>query len=276
MRNNSRIVVSLVFAGSMLIGIAHAQSCSGVLNDNQAKGFETFFSPTYSPSLSTNGGPVTNATVVKRLSQDDMKRLSKKIPIVVQKVQLSDQNATDLKGWLNDNATTGVPGWVSTVAGIVAPSAWAGVSVDALFQLINGAGDAGQLTAANIAGTVSQGGWVGVTEQVNKTNSGDTKFVWTYLYQATLNGKLVTSPLRACSVDVVVLAVTQRKDCSDYYPLPDDYPNWKNCNRAGSSSQCGGPEQCACLKSQRLVTFKCDQGTYQQCYGERGNGCRGY
>ena len=204
MKNNLRFVVPLVFAGSVLIGIAHAQSCSGVLNEHQAKGFDTFFSPTYSPSLTSNGGPVTTVTLVKRLSQDDIKRLSKKIPIVVQKVQLSDQNATDLKGWLNDNATTGVPGWVSTVAGIVAPSEWAGVSVDVLFQLINGAGNAGQLTAANIAGTVSKGGWVGVTEQVNKTDSGDSKFVWTYLYQATLNGKLVTSPLRACSADVVV------------------------------------------------------------------------
>ena len=84
-------------------------------------------------------------------------------------------------------------------------------------------------------------------------------------------GKIKLQP-----IDVSVkLAVTQRKDCSDYYPLPDDYPNWKNCNQVGSPSQCGGPDQCACLKSQRLVTFKCDQGTYQQCYGERGNGCRG-
>jgi hypothetical protein len=76
-------------------------------------------------------------------------------------------------------------------------------------------------------------------------------------------------------IDVSVkLAVTQREDCSDYYPLPDNYPNWNNCVQVGSSV-CGGPSQCACLRSQKLVTFKCAQGTYQQCYGERGNGCKG-
>jgi hypothetical protein len=66
----------------------------------------------------------------------------------------------------------------------------------------------------------------------------------------------------------------QRRDCDQYYPLPDNYQNWSNCKNIGQSA-CGGPEQCACDESQRLVTFKCDQGTYNQCYGERGNGCRG-
>jgi hypothetical protein len=66
----------------------------------------------------------------------------------------------------------------------------------------------------------------------------------------------------------------QKKDCDEYYPLPSDYPNWTNCKKVGGSA-CGGPQQCACDESQRLVTFKCDQGTYQQCYGEKGDGCKG-
>jgi len=66
----------------------------------------------------------------------------------------------------------------------------------------------------------------------------------------------------------------QKPDCDQYYPLPSDYPNWTNCKNIGQSG-CGGPQQCACDESQRLVTFKCDQGTYHQCYGEKGNGCRG-
>jgi hypothetical protein len=99
MKNNLRIVVSLMFAGSILIAVAHAQSCSGVLDEHQAKGFDTFFSPTYSPSLSTTG-PSTTAAVVKRLSQDDMKRLNKTIPIVVQKVKLSDQiGLSEMGNW---------------------------------------------------------------------------------------------------------------------------------------------------------------------------------
>lgn len=66
----------------------------------------------------------------------------------------------------------------------------------------------------------------------------------------------------------------QKPDCDEYYPLPADYPNWAHCRNVGQTG-CGGPAQCACDESQRLVTFKCDQGTYQQCFGEKGNGCKG-
>jgi hypothetical protein len=72
-----------------------------------------------------------------------------------------------------------------------------------------------------------------------------------------------------------VLAIAHDKpDCEKVYPLPSDYQNWSNCHSSGNSA-CGGPDQCACLDSQRLVTFECDQGTYHQCYGEKGNGCTG-
>jgi hypothetical protein len=66
-----------------------------------------------------------------------------------------------------------------------------------------------------------------------------------------------------------------KPDCEKKYPLPSNYQRWTNCKANGGGSSCGGPEQCACLESERLVTFTCDQGTYHQCYGERGNGCRG-
>ena len=70
-------------------------------------------------------------------------------------------------------------------------------------------------------------------------------------------------------------SVSDKPDCDETYPLPDNYQNWKNCKKDGGGSACGGPQQCACLESQRLITFTCDQGSYHQCYGEQGNGCRG-
>jgi len=67
----------------------------------------------------------------------------------------------------------------------------------------------------------------------------------------------------------------QKKECSEYYPLPADYQNWHCKEPSGVGSPCGGPEQCSCEESQRLIVFECDRGTYKQCYGVKGNGCKG-
>jgi hypothetical protein len=68
---------------------------------------------------------------------------------------------------------------------------------------------------------------------------------------------------------------SDKPDCDHTYPLPQNYENWTHCRKDGGGSACGGPDQCAGLESQRLVTFTCDQGSYHQCYGEKGNGCKG-
>ena len=92
----------------------------------------------------------------------------------------------------------------SGLIGVVVPQAWVGLTADVFIQLMNGAGDAGRQKVANLAGTVSPGGAVGVTEQVAPDRSGTRKFIWTYIYQANLNGKLLTSPLTICSADIKV------------------------------------------------------------------------
>jgi len=70
-------------------------------------------------------------------------------------------------------------------------------------------------------------------------------------------------------------APADRQSCQKYYPLPDGYQNWTNCRKDGGGSACGGPEQCSCADSERLITFNCDQGAYHKCYAEKGNGCAG-
>lgn len=70
--------------------------------------------------------------------------------------------------------------------------------------------------------------------------------------------------------------IQQRKPCDEYYPIPENYQNWHCHQVGGAGSACGGPEQCECDISERLVVFECDKGTYKQCYGEKGNGCKGY
>jgi hypothetical protein len=178
-------------------------SCSGVLTSSQQEGFKALFSPSYSPSLNI-GDPTQPSTWKKVLIQDDLTRLKVDTPSVATTDTLSDQQASDLKGWLNDDASTTIPGWFSTVVTLAVPEAWVGLAADVFVQLVNAAGDNGRMTAANLAGTVTQGGVVGVTEQVANDSSGNLKFLWSYVYQAQINGHQVVSPLNVCSADAVV------------------------------------------------------------------------
>ena len=191
---------------SVLVGsvIAWADySCSGALTSSQQEGFKVFFLPAYSPNL-TIGDPLQPSTWDKILSQDDLARLKVDSPAIAMTNTLSDQQATDLKGWLNSNASSAIPGWFSTVVTLAVPEAWVGLAADVFVQLMNKSGDDGRLSAANLAGTVTQGGVVGVTEQVANDSSGNLKFLWSYIYQAQINGHQVVSPLTICSADAAV------------------------------------------------------------------------
>lgn len=162
------------------------------------------FSPEYSPRLIHVGGAITEANMSKPLTKDELKTLQVRAPRITASSSLSAERATLLRGWLNENASATLPGWIATTTAIAVPQAWVGVTADVFIQLINGSGDAGRLKVANLAGTVSGGGMVGVTEQVANDSSGDPKFLWTYVYQASLNGRQITTPLAVCSADIVI------------------------------------------------------------------------
>jgi hypothetical protein len=198
----SPTILMLLWTLALSSGYAHAAtSCSGVLTDAQQQGFMALFDPPFSPGLVLIGSPVSPDNMFKQLSPTDLQNLSAAQPTTAVEVTLNDQQASDLKGWLNDDATSQIPGWVSTAIGVLVPQAWVGLSADVFIQLVNGSGDNGRLTAANIAGTVSAGGTVGVIEQVSQVN-GTNKFVWAYVYVATLNGKIISMPLATCSADI--------------------------------------------------------------------------
>jgi len=55
-----------------------------------------------------------------------------------------------------------------------------------------------------------------------------------------------------------------RKACSEFYPPPAGSDSWNGCEDKGRS-QCGGPQECGCGKTQALVTYKCIQGTFHAC-----------
>jgi hypothetical protein len=55
--------------------------------------------------------------------------------------------------------------------------------------------------------------------------------------------------------------------CSTVYPIPDGADQWTNCVKSGASA-CGGPDQCACATSDRLVEYSCSEGKYNKCTTE--------
>jgi hypothetical protein len=201
-----RRLLALMFCGLFLV-CASAEAgfvCSGILTGPQQQGFGAIFVPPYSPSLRHQGGNVEPANMAKEVTQAELTRLEVPKPLVAVEAKLSATQAKTLKSWLNANANEAVPSWTSTAIGILVPQAWVGVAADVFIQLINGAGSAGRQTAANLAGTVSQGGIVGVTERIAKEKTGARKFLWTYQYQAKLNDVLLVTPLTSCWADVVV------------------------------------------------------------------------
>lgn len=81
------------------------------------------------------------------------------------------------------------------------------------------------------------------------------------------------SVLPAAYADKSRRPVTERKSCEDYYPEPEDAVNWTQCS-VNYRSPCGGPDQCYCDSGERLLTYKCAQGTYSICQTEEKNGCQ--
>lgn len=196
--------------GILILGIVFAlpktaetaTSCVSALSGTEQLLFEGFFSPVYQRNLTLIGTPVGPDNMFKRLSAAEVKRLSNATPTVSRQAKLSAQNATRLRNWLNAKAGASVPGWTSTAFGVMVSSSWVGVLADVCVDLYNSSGDAGRIQLANLAGTVTSGGIVGLTEQVAKDSLGRQKYVWSHLYQASLNNRIITTPLSMCWADV--------------------------------------------------------------------------
>jgi len=60
-----------------------------------------------------------------------------------------------------------------------------------------------------------------------------------------------------------------RKTCHDYYPGHEQaLAGAHNCTEIGASA-CGGPDQCSCPQNARLVSWRCDEGTFNACSSDK-------
>lgn len=71
----------------------------------------------------------------------------------------------------------------------------------------------------------------------------------------------------------VQAGTSERKTCNAYYEGHSKaLAEAHNCTDTGQSSACGGPDQCSCPSDQRLVGFKCDEGTFNVCTAKFADG----
>lgn len=201
------VVAGLAGAGLLCASAAHAAfTCNGPLTQAQVAGFDTLFSPPYSPALSKVGPLVKPEHFAKKVTKQQIATLEVAKPLIAATATLGENGAKFLKDALNDNAQSSVPGWFSTVIGAVIPVAWIGSTADVMVQLLNSSGDAGRISLANLAGTVGNGGNVAVVHRIGKDAAGGRKYIWTYSYTANINGKPTTTLLYTCAADVIETA----------------------------------------------------------------------
>ncbi|QBY55496.1 hypothetical protein [Cupriavidus oxalaticus] len=186
-----------------------AFECGGPLVTSDRDGLAALFTPAYSPKLTHTGGAITDDNFSRQLTQAEMQRLQTAVPTLATSATLSASSAKALKDILNQRAQDQVPGWLTTGVGAFVPQPWVGIGADVAVQLINGVGDAGRLTLANVAGTVSPGGLVTVHEIVAPGKNGNPEFVWHIAYTATLNGKPTVALLSSCKADVVQVSASR-------------------------------------------------------------------
>jgi hypothetical protein len=197
-----------------------SSTCSSVLTADQVAELNRIVFPTqpYSPHLgeAVDGDPVQGS--VKRLTAPDSEKLRGAISHpytgAVRDVQSQDDIA-DLKMWLRANSSAEFPAWDATAVEANPPSAWVprawlGRTADEFFHLVKEAGNAGPIKGTRLGSATSLGRTLGVTHHISADSSGRDMFVWSYIYQATVGGQLLTTLLAVCQAEVVTMSNDER------------------------------------------------------------------
>lgn len=175
---------------------AGAVSCSGILSDAEMAGFKTFFSPTFAPPLK-----VVNGDLVKVMTNGEFETLANTSGAPLAKQTLTAKQADNLKGWLNNHASSSIPAWFSTALGLA--NNLVGLIADLAVQWSNYVSADAQTNAGNLAGRAVAGGVVGVVPGAAIVK-GEKTYVWSYLYKIDMGGQAYVHLLYACRANVVI------------------------------------------------------------------------
>jgi hypothetical protein len=215
-REATHLFLSLTVALNVVPAARASSTCSSVLTADQLRELNLMVVPAhpYSAHLSEAVDGDTARGTVKRLNRTDIEKLRGAIahPFVgaVRDVRSQDDIAA-LKAWLNANPSAELPAWDVTAAESDMPSAWVprawiGRTADDFLHLLKESGNAGPIKASTLRAATSRGWTLGVTQHIAADSSGHDMFVWSYIYRATVGGRLLTTLLAICQADVVTMS----------------------------------------------------------------------
>jgi hypothetical protein len=205
MRSTSITLLLLTITLSVTAPARANSTCLSVLTADQLGELDLMLFPAhpYSAHLSEAVDDDAAQGAVKRLTKADIGKLRGAIahPFTgpVMTVQ-SQETITALKAWLTANPSAELPAWDMAAAESDMPSAWVprawiGRTPDAFLHLVKEPGNAGPIKATTLGAATSRGRTLGVTQHTAADSSGRESFLWSYIYQATVGGRLLTTLL---------------------------------------------------------------------------------
>src|SRR6266850_2207797 len=216
MRSTSLVLLSLTITLTVTAPARANSTSLSMLTADQLRELDFMIFPAhpYSAHLSEAVDDDAAQGAVRRLTKADIEKLRGAIahPFTgaVSDVR-SEEKIAALKAWLNANPSAEFPAWDVTAAESDMPSAWVprawiGRTPDAFLHLMKEPGNAGPIKATTLGAATSRGHTLGVTQHTADDSSGRDTFLWSYIYRATVGGRLLTTLLAICKADVVTMS----------------------------------------------------------------------
>jgi len=216
-RAATHLFLSLAVALNLVQAAGASSRCTSVLTADELRELNLMIVPAhpYSAHLSEAVDGDTAQGAVKRLTRTDIEKLRGAIahPFTgaVRDVVRSQEDIAALKAWLTANPSTELSAWDTTAGESDMPSAWVprawiGRTADDFLHLLKESGNAGPVKASTLGATTSRGQTLGVTHHIAADSSGRDMFLWSYIYRATVGGRLLTTLLAICEADVVTMS----------------------------------------------------------------------
>ena len=191
-------------------------TCLSVLTADQLRELDVIVFPAYPYSAHLSEAVEDDAAqgAVKRLTSANIEKLRGAIahPFTGSVGDArSEEKTAALKTWLKANPSAELPAWDVTAGESGSPSDWVprewiGRTPEAFLHLMKESGNAGPIKATALGAATNQGHTLGVTEHVASDSSGRNTFLWSYIYRATVGGRLLTTLLAICQADVVTMS----------------------------------------------------------------------
>lgn len=194
---------ALVLSGDPVLG---ESGCVSVLDGQQLQTYAAIGLDTPDrspwPGLSEADGGDATSGLVKRVTRQETAARAGRIRVVAGRNIVDAQVTTSLRAWLQRGQARDLPAWEAGRDGVIIPPAWHGLSADELFRLTETTGDAGRIEIAVLGGVDTVGRTVALIDGIASDASGRLRFVWIYVYQVSLKGRLLTIPLGVCQADL--------------------------------------------------------------------------